>query len=42
MPLSDALSAVVGSGFGTYLSCVAGKLGYFEYEDLKSAWLLRS
>jgi hypothetical protein len=41
MPLSDALSAVVGSGFGTYLSCVAGKLGYFEYEDLKSAWLLR-
>ena len=41
MPLSDALSAVVGSGFGTYLSCVAGKLAYFEYEDLKSAWLLR-
>ena len=41
MPLSDALSAVVGSGFGTYLSCVAGKLGYFEGEDIRSAHLLR-
>lgn len=41
MPLGDALSAAVGSGFGTYLSCIAGKLGYFEYEDVKSACLLR-
>jgi hypothetical protein len=41
MPLRDALSGVVGSDFGTFLSCIPGKLGYFEYEDLRSAYLLR-
>lgn len=41
LPLSDALVGVVGSGFGTFLSCVPGKLGYFEYEDSRSAFLLQ-
>lgn len=41
LPLSDALSGVVESDFGTFLSCIPGKLGYFEYEDLRSAYLLR-
>lgn len=41
LPLSDAWSGVVESDFGTFLSCIPGKLGYFEYEDLRSAYLLR-
>lgn len=32
MPLADALDAVVGMGFGTLLSCVPGRLGYYEGE----------
>jgi hypothetical protein len=30
VPLRDALLAVVGKGFGTFLSCLPGKLAYFE------------
>ena len=41
MPLSEALEAISGSSFGTFISCLPGRLGYFEYEDLKSAYLLR-
>jgi hypothetical protein len=33
MPLADALEAVVGMGFGTLVSCVPGRLGYYEGED---------
>ena len=41
MPLSDALDAVAASFFGAFISCIPGRLGYFEYEDMKSAYLLR-
>jgi hypothetical protein len=33
MPLNEALNEVVGCGIGTIMSCVPGKLGYFEDED---------
>ena len=34
LPLNEALLAVVGQlGFGTFISCIPGKLGYFEDED---------
>jgi hypothetical protein len=33
LDLRSALEAVVGKGMGTILSCVAGKLAYFEDED---------
>jgi hypothetical protein len=33
MPLSDALLIAIGSGQGTFVSCVDGVLGYFEGED---------
>jgi hypothetical protein len=33
LPLESALEAVIGSGMGTILSCVLGKLAYFEGED---------
>jgi hypothetical protein len=33
LPLLDALQMVVGAGMGTFLSCVPGKLAFFESED---------
>jgi hypothetical protein len=41
MPLADALEAVAHGYSGAFLSCIAGKLGYFEYEDRQSGYLLR-
>lgn len=40
MLLRDALTDVVSSGFGAFVSCIPGRLGYFEYEDVRSAYLL--
>ncbi len=31
--LSEALRETIGAGMGTVLSCIPGKLGYFEDED---------
>jgi hypothetical protein len=31
--LSEALKAIVGRGIGTFLSCIPGRLAYFEDED---------
>ena len=33
MELSEALDAVVGSGLGTLLSCLVGRLAYYESEE---------
>ena len=33
MKLTDALEATVGSGFGTFISCLPGELGFFEDEE---------
>jgi len=33
LQLESALESVVGSGMGTILSCIPGKLAYFEGED---------
>lgn len=35
MPLAAALDQVVGRKRGTFLSCVAGTLAYFEDEDVR-------
>jgi|SRR5215472_7071171 len=40
MSLSDALAKTVGPGSGTFISCVPGKLGYFELEDLSERYIL--
>jgi hypothetical protein len=32
MPLSDALEIKIGRGWGTFISCIGGALGYFEGE----------
>jgi hypothetical protein len=36
--LKDALASIVGCGMGTFLSCIPGKLAYFEDEDER--WIL--
>lgn len=33
MALSEALSEVIGAGMGTFVSCLAGRLVYFEDEE---------
>jgi hypothetical protein len=38
MSLSGALAEVVGRGMGTFLSCLPGRLAYFEDEDQR--WIL--
>jgi len=36
--LSEALGEILGRGIGTFLSCIPGRLAYFEDED--DAWIL--
>jgi hypothetical protein len=36
--LLDALALIRGRGIGTFLSCIPGKLAYFEDEDQR--WIL--
>jgi hypothetical protein len=40
MQLSEALLWIVGSNSGTFISCIAGKLGYFEFEDMSERYIL--
>ena len=40
MPLREALDAIIGMGDGAFVSCIPGRLGFFEYEDMKSSYLL--
>lgn len=40
MPLGDALDAIVAKGNGAFVSCIPGRLGFYEYEDMKSSYLL--
>ena len=41
LPLSQALTAVIGQGMGTLISCIPGALGYFEGEDAGERYVLR-
>ena len=38
--LSDALFEVVDSNSGTFISCIPGKLGYFEFENIGERYIL--
>jgi len=40
LPLAEALAAVVGRGMGAFLSCVPGRLGYYEGEDAGQRYIL--
>jgi len=41
MPLSEALEAIIGMGDGAFVSCISGRLGFYEYESIKSSYLLQ-
>jgi hypothetical protein len=40
MQLGEALESVIGMGDGAFVSCIPGRLGFYEYEDMKSSYLL--
>jgi hypothetical protein len=40
LPLEEALAAVVGRGMGAFVSCVPGRLAYYEGEDAGERYLL--
>ena len=40
LPLREAVDAIIGMGDGAFMSCVPGRLGIYEYEDMKSSYLL--
>jgi hypothetical protein len=41
MKISEALERTVGSGMGTIISCIPGRLAYFEGEALGERYLLK-
>ena len=40
MPLSEALRAAQWGEDGTFLSCLPGRLGFFQYAAMRAAYLL--
>jgi len=40
LALTVALDKIVGRGMGAFVSCIPGRLGYFEGEDAGERWLL--
>src|SRR2546426_1322176 len=40
MPLGSALAEIVGGGMGSFVSCIPGKLGYFESEAAGERYVL--
>jgi hypothetical protein len=40
MPLADALDAILGMGNGAYISCIPGRLGFYQYAHANGGYLL--
>jgi hypothetical protein len=40
MPLESALRDIVGRGMGAFVSCIPGRLGYFESEEVGERYIL--
>jgi hypothetical protein len=40
MPLGSALAEIVGRGMGAFVSCIPGRLGYFESEEAGQRYIL--
>ena len=40
IPLASAHADIVGQGMGAFVSCIPGKLGYFESEELGERYML--
>ena len=41
LPLGAALARIVGSGMGALVSCIPGRLGYFESEEAGERYILQ-
>jgi hypothetical protein len=41
IPLQEALIQVIGRGMGTFISCIPGKLAYFEGEEESERFILQ-
>jgi len=41
LPLGDALDAIIGAGDGALVSCIPGRLGFYESASMKSSYLLQ-
>jgi hypothetical protein len=41
LALGEALQQTIGNGFGTLLSCLAGKLAYYESEEANFRYILQ-
>ena len=41
LALGEALQDTIGKGFGTFLSCISGKLAYYESEEANFRYLLQ-
>lgn len=41
LALGEALQHTIGKGFGTFLSCISGKLAYYESEEANFRYLLQ-
>jgi len=39
MPLREALDSIIGRG-GAYVSCIPGRLGFYEFAEMKRSYLL--
>ncbi len=42
LPLLEALKDVVGGQMGTFLTCIPGRLAYFEGEAMGDRWILEA
>jgi len=40
LPLGEALQTVIGRGMGTFISCLPGRLAFYEGEDLGVRYVL--
>lgn len=40
MPLAEALEAIVGRGLGAFVSCVPGRLAFYEGESMGDRYIL--
>ncbi len=41
LPVGEALEAIIGMSNGAFVSCIPGRLGFYEYESMKSSYLLQ-
>ena len=40
IPLALALDAIIGMSNGAFISCIPGKLGFYEFANMKSSYIL--